>query len=373
MEQDPSVAQRIVLTLEACAATERSLTLKELVGETRLPKTTLHRTCWKLVELGLLEHSDDGFSIGMKVFALGNSSPVLNAIRVAAVPFLLELQQVTHGMSNLAVLHDGKALVIDALYTPQPVLPRLVGGALPLHCTAVGKAIVASLETDERERLLGRRSPPACDRADHRAPDAAARAPRPCGRGRDRHLGRGVHDRHLRRRGGVQRARTRDGRHRLRRHRQPSGRQPRLGTCARGGCRPPARARRWVATGDSGQRNRPLEPTVSLTDDACRMALPDTTHELPFNITRASHVEFSSPAGAQRALLRRGDRPRDHRARRRGGLPAWGRGVLPSQPRAAGRRPRIAVRTDRLSRLHRRAARAPGRAPREPGARTRLG
>ena len=38
MEQDPSVAQRIVLTLEACAATERSLTLKELVGETRLPR-----------------------------------------------------------------------------------------------------------------------------------------------------------------------------------------------------------------------------------------------------------------------------------------------------------------------------------------------
>ena len=134
MEQDPSVAQRIVLTLEACAATERSLTLKELVGETRLPKTTLHRTCWKLVELGLLDHSDDGFSVGMKVFALGNSIPVLNEIRVAAVPFLLELQQVTHGMSNLAVLHDGKALVIDALYTPQPVLPaagrRRVAAAL---------------------------------------------------------------------------------------------------------------------------------------------------------------------------------------------------------------------------------------------------
>jgi DNA-binding IclR family transcriptional regulator len=151
----PSVAERILLTLEACAATEGSLTLKELVSETGLPKTTLHRTCWKLVELGLLDHCDDGFSVGMKMFALGNSIPVLNEIRVAAMPVLLELQQVTHGMSNLAVLHDGKALVIDALYTPQPVLPRLVGGALPLHCTAVGKAIVASLESGEREKLLG--------------------------------------------------------------------------------------------------------------------------------------------------------------------------------------------------------------------------
>ena len=63
------------------------------------------------------------------------------------------------------VLHDGKALIIDALYAPQPALPRLVGGALPLHCTAVGKAIVASLESAERERrsaccsLLAERRP----------------------------------------------------------------------------------------------------------------------------------------------------------------------------------------------------------------------
>jgi len=154
-DRAPSAAERILVTLEACAATEGPLTLKELVSETRLPKTTLHRTCWKLVELGLLDHSEDGFSVGMKVFALGSSIPVLNEIRVAAMPVLLELQRVTNGMSNLAVLHDGKALVIDALYAPQPALPRLVGGALPLHCTAVGKAIVACLESDEREKLLG--------------------------------------------------------------------------------------------------------------------------------------------------------------------------------------------------------------------------
>jgi IclR family transcriptional regulator, acetate operon repressor len=154
-EAVPSVAQRILLTLEACAANEGSLTLTELVSETGLPKTTLHRTCWKLVELGLLDHCEDGFAVGVKVFALGNSNPLLNEIRIAAMPILLELQRSTNQMSNLAVLHDGKALIIDALYAPQPVLPRLVGGALPLHCTAVGKAIAASLAPDDREELLG--------------------------------------------------------------------------------------------------------------------------------------------------------------------------------------------------------------------------
>jgi DNA-binding IclR family transcriptional regulator len=150
----PSVARRILMTLEACAAQKRSLTLVELVDETGLAKTTLHRTCWKLVELGLLEHSDEGFFVGVKMFALGNSNPILNELRVAAMPLLLELQRTTGAMSNLAILHDGKALIIDALYTAQPPLPRLVGASLPLHCTAVGKAIAANLEVDEREELV---------------------------------------------------------------------------------------------------------------------------------------------------------------------------------------------------------------------------
>jgi DNA-binding IclR family transcriptional regulator len=144
------------MTLEACASQQRSLTLAELVEETGLAKTTLHRTCWKLVELGLLEHSEAGFSVGVKVFALGNANPVLSDVRVAAMPLLLELQRSTGAMTNLAILHDGKALVLDALYTAQPSLPRLVGASLPLHCTAVGKAIAATFDADHREELVVR-------------------------------------------------------------------------------------------------------------------------------------------------------------------------------------------------------------------------
>jgi DNA-binding IclR family transcriptional regulator len=152
--ESPSVAQRILMTLEACASQRRSLTLAELVEETGLAKTTLHRTCWKLVELGLLEHSEDGFSVGVKMFALGNANPVVNDVRVAAMPLLLELQKATGAMSNLAILHDGKALIVDALYDSQERIPRLVGASLPLHCTAVGKAIAANLDADDREQLV---------------------------------------------------------------------------------------------------------------------------------------------------------------------------------------------------------------------------
>jgi DNA-binding IclR family transcriptional regulator len=114
----------------------------------------VHRMCWKLAELGLLEHSADGFSIGTKVFALANANPIISDVRVAAMPYLLELQRAT-GASDLAILTGNRALVIDGLFTHELRSTPLVGAALPLHCTAVGKAIAASLDIEQREEALG--------------------------------------------------------------------------------------------------------------------------------------------------------------------------------------------------------------------------
>ncbi|HKQ94089.1 MAG TPA: IclR family transcriptional regulator [Aestuariivirgaceae bacterium] len=149
------VAQRIVRTLEACAAEKRALTMTEIVEATGLAKTTVHRMCWRLVDLGLLEHSPEGFSIGTKMFALAGGSPTVSELRNAAIPHLIELQRSTGAMPHLAMITGGKALILDGLFTREAAdMQRLVGRSLPLHCTAVGKAIAARLDPDERERLL---------------------------------------------------------------------------------------------------------------------------------------------------------------------------------------------------------------------------
>lgn len=154
------MAQRIVLTLEACASSKGAMTIMELVKATGLAKTTVHRMCWMLVELGLLEHSSEGFSVGSKMFALAAANPRISELRIAAIPHLLQLQERTGAMTNLAILSDGRALVIDGLFTQVSTnMHRLVGHALPLHCTGVGKAIAAQLDPAERDRLLFSRGP----------------------------------------------------------------------------------------------------------------------------------------------------------------------------------------------------------------------
>ena len=155
-EGRPSVVDRVFCVLESCAASGRSLTLVDLSKRTGLPKTTVHRVCWKLVELGLLLHSEHGFQVSPKLFALGSMSPDLRRLRALAMPWLHELTARTDAATNLAVLAEGRALVVEEVYGRNARrMPRMVGARLPLHATAVGKALLSGMSDSELLDYLG--------------------------------------------------------------------------------------------------------------------------------------------------------------------------------------------------------------------------
>jgi DNA-binding IclR family transcriptional regulator len=157
-EARPSVVDRVFCVLESCAGSSRALTLVDLGERTGLPKTTLHRMCWKLVELGILAHADDGFRIGTKLFALGSMSPDLRRLRAVAMPYLHQLVQLTGWATNLAVASDSRVLVVEEVYGGQAgSRTRMVGARLPLHATAIGKALLAGYDEDRLDALLGPR------------------------------------------------------------------------------------------------------------------------------------------------------------------------------------------------------------------------
>lgn len=155
-EGRPSVVDRVFCVLESCAASGRSLTLVDLSKRTGLPKTTVHRVCWKLVELGMLLHSDDGFQVSPKLFALGSMSPDLRRLRALAMPWLHELTARTDWATNLAVMAEHRALVVEEVYGRNARrMPRMVGARLPLHATAIGKALLSGFEEGELDDYLG--------------------------------------------------------------------------------------------------------------------------------------------------------------------------------------------------------------------------
>jgi IclR family transcriptional regulator, acetate operon repressor len=155
-EGGPSVADRVFLVLEACAASNRSLSLAELVQRTGMPKTTLHRVCWKLVEHEMLEHDDEGFRVGTKVFALGSMNPWLRRLRAISMPFLQELVARSGWVVNLAILSNRRALIVEEVFgDAMPSIARMGGTTMPLHATAIGKALLCGLDPGDLDELVG--------------------------------------------------------------------------------------------------------------------------------------------------------------------------------------------------------------------------
>jgi IclR family transcriptional regulator, acetate operon repressor len=152
----PSVADRMFTVLDAFAAHRRPLTLVDLGELTGLPKSTLHRVCWKLVELRVLLHTADGFEMGARLYALGAMSPGLRRLRARAMPLLHALVVQSGRVANLGVLCERRALVVDEVAgaVQFPPRDRMIGTTLPLYATAVGKALLANGPASLREELL---------------------------------------------------------------------------------------------------------------------------------------------------------------------------------------------------------------------------
>jgi DNA-binding IclR family transcriptional regulator len=148
-----SSPERIVALLEACAASPGAVTLGELVRRTALPKTTVHRLCAKLTALGLLDGGPGGFQLGPRLYALAGN-PAIHALRARAIPILHELAMTSGYNANLAVLSGSQALLVEEVYD-RAWPTRLVGQALPLHCTAVGKALLLGRSGRQIEALVG--------------------------------------------------------------------------------------------------------------------------------------------------------------------------------------------------------------------------
>lgn len=144
--------------LEVLVRTGRAVTLSELMQATELPKPTLHRALALFEEAGFLAREPGGraYIIGERLsrFALD----VLRGEGAAAERRAI-LRRVVSEITetcNLAVLKKGTLIYLDRVEAPWPLRLHVAegGGALPPHCCASGKLLLAALPAPERQRLL---------------------------------------------------------------------------------------------------------------------------------------------------------------------------------------------------------------------------
>jgi IclR family acetate operon transcriptional repressor len=154
-ESTPSVLTRAMTILAAFDGQRRPLGTSELARRTGLAKSTVHRLTRELTHHGLLERRGDGLVLGLRLFEFGQLVPRQLDLRTAALPYMADLRAATRQTVHLAVLDATDVVYVEILRSHDaPTLPSRIGGRLPAHATAVGKAILAFSGSDAIDRVL---------------------------------------------------------------------------------------------------------------------------------------------------------------------------------------------------------------------------
>ena len=147
---------RAAAILGAFDATHRELTLAALVTRSGLPRSTAHRTAERMIRLGWLDKPKDRYRIGNRLFEIASLAPIRLQLREAVLPFLQDLHSATKVTVQLGVLDGAQILVVEKItgHRPMPMLSQ-VGGIIPAHCSALGRAILAYSDPATIDAVLG--------------------------------------------------------------------------------------------------------------------------------------------------------------------------------------------------------------------------
>jgi DNA-binding IclR family transcriptional regulator len=142
---DPrGVLAKVLAVLGAFGPDEHALPLAELARRTAIPKGTLHRVAADLVLAGLLERDGAEYRLGQRLFELGLRVPAERRLFEAAIPFMEDLYELTHETVHLGVREGQEVLYVGKIGGHrQADAPSRIGGRMPLHCTAIGKVLLA--------------------------------------------------------------------------------------------------------------------------------------------------------------------------------------------------------------------------------------
>ena len=145
---------RALDVLEALAAAGGTASLGDLAAACGLPAPTLHRLAGTLADRGYLRRLPDRrYSLGSRLVPLGADALALLGGR--ALPVLRGLAELTGESANLAVLTQGCAEYVaqaPGRHTMRTFTE--VGNRVALHCTGVGKALLAAVPPAQASRLI---------------------------------------------------------------------------------------------------------------------------------------------------------------------------------------------------------------------------
>lgn len=150
--------KRVLSILELLAMHPDGMTMADICRELAAPKSSLFPILHTMAEEGFLAYSEAGgkYRIGIKAYVVGKA---YNRDREALGIFKAQMERIVDTCQEtcqVGILSHGDVLYIAKVDSPLPIrLMSETGRALPVHCTAIGKALVSEMSRDELSAIIG--------------------------------------------------------------------------------------------------------------------------------------------------------------------------------------------------------------------------
>ena len=137
---------RAAAILKALAGGPGRLGVSELADRLGLARPTVHGLLQTLLAQGFVEQDRDSekYQLGAGLLQLGYSYLDVNELRSRSITYAAQLAVRTKFAVRVGVMHGPSAVVVHHVFRPDATLQILeVGSQLPLHASALGKALLA--------------------------------------------------------------------------------------------------------------------------------------------------------------------------------------------------------------------------------------
>lgn len=153
-----SVARALAI-LECLDSSRRGLNISEISRKLDIPKSSAHVIILTLEKLGYVQKRADSlnFTLGLKAYGLGLGMMKNLSISDVALPHMRVLVDEVRLPAHLAVADGDQGVYIQKVDAPGLIkIDTYVGRRMDLHCTGVGKIILAYGPVEVLERILAK-------------------------------------------------------------------------------------------------------------------------------------------------------------------------------------------------------------------------
>jgi len=155
-----NAVEKTLAVLDALGEHERIADISDATG---IHKSTVHRILQDFTRLGFARVTEQGtYQGGPRILGLAGRVLARSDAAERARPELVALQRETGATVHLALLDGHEAVYVAKVEGAKPYrMASRVGMAMPLHCTAIGKAVLAGMDDADVAALLARADLPA--------------------------------------------------------------------------------------------------------------------------------------------------------------------------------------------------------------------